>query len=220
MTPQENKSGCPSARSVRLRPRRRPGKNRTVQRKRAALNNALSCLLAMIQLATPSTAAPAVLPPLAVTPTHWALTPNLPMFQLVTCSPSCLCNPYSLPCFPVCTIRKTSSTATTFTTELHMLDEAIAAIQTATIQFNGDWDKNCNNAKDWWDTLHVHQLLQWASIGGIFLVLAFLICLCLPCLISCMFGVLCRSLEAVKADVIKQKGGVVRGALDLGLLKR
>ncbi|XP_036598069.1 uncharacterized protein LOC118834734 [Trichosurus vulpecula] len=228
MMPQENTSGCPSAGSVRSHPQqtqrrprgRRPRrKNRTVWKQRAAFTNALSCLLAMIQLVTPSTAAPAILPPLAAKPTHWAVTPNLPMFQLVTCSPSCLCNPYSLPCFPVCTIRKTSSTATTFTTELHMLDEVIAAIQNATIQFNGDWEENYTNAKAWWDTLSVHQLLQWASIGGLVLILAFLICLFLPYLISCMIGVLRRSLEAVKADVIKQKGGVVRGALDLGLLK-
>ncbi|XP_036596603.1 uncharacterized protein LOC118833348 [Trichosurus vulpecula] len=116
-------------------------------------------------------------------------------------------------------LLKDASTATNFTTELHMLDEVIAAIQNATIQFNGDWEENYNNAKAWWDTLSVHQLLQWASIGGLVLILAFLICLLLPCLISCMIGVLRRSLEAVKADVIKQKGGVVRGALDLGLLK-
>ncbi|XP_036611112.1 P2X purinoceptor 4 isoform X2 [Trichosurus vulpecula] len=113
-------------------------------------------------------------------------------------------------------LLKDANTATNFTTELHMLDEVIEAIQNATMQFSNDWEKDYNNARDWWDALSIHQLLQWVSIGGIFLILAFLFCLCLPCLTSCILGVLCRSLEAVKADVIKQKGGVVRGALDPG----
>ncbi|XP_020839155.1 uncharacterized protein LOC110206253 [Phascolarctos cinereus] len=97
-------------------------------------------------------------------------------------------------------ILRNATTGVVFATELQQLDLIIMAIENATLHFSQDWEDSISKTVKWWDDFQYQNVLQWILHGALVLVGGFLLCVFLPCLISCFLSLLKRSLAALKAE--------------------